>query len=38
MKPSIDTQLIHTGEPKPRIGGAVSMPIFQSAMFARISR
>ena len=31
MKPSIDTQLIHTGEPKPRIGGAVSMPIFQSA-------
>ena len=33
MKPSIDTQLIHTGEPKPRIGGAVSMPIFQSAMF-----
>ena len=33
MKPALDTQLIHTGEPKPRIGGAVSMPIFQSAMF-----
>ncbi len=33
MPPSIDTQLIHAGEPKPRLGGAVSMPIFQSAMF-----
>ena len=33
MKPSIDTQLIHEGEPKPRIDGAVSMPIFQSAMY-----
>ena len=29
----IDTQLIHEGEPKPRIDGAVSMPIFQSAMY-----
>lgn len=29
----IDTKLIHSGEPKPRIGGAVSMPIFQSAMY-----
>jgi cystathionine beta-lyase/cystathionine gamma-synthase len=29
----IDTKLIHAGEPKPRIMGAVSMPIFQSAMF-----
>jgi cystathionine beta-lyase/cystathionine gamma-synthase len=30
---SIDTKLIHAGEPTPRILGAVSMPIFQSAMF-----
>jgi cystathionine beta-lyase/cystathionine gamma-synthase len=29
----IDTKLIHAGEPNPRILGAVSMPIFQSAMF-----
>lgn len=29
----IDTKLIHAGEPEPRILGAVSMPIFQSAMF-----
>jgi cystathionine beta-lyase/cystathionine gamma-synthase len=29
----IETKLIHAGEPEPRIGGAVSMPIFQSAMF-----
>ncbi|HEX5735327.1 MAG TPA: aminotransferase class I/II-fold pyridoxal phosphate-dependent enzyme [Blastocatellia bacterium] len=29
----IDTKLIHAGEPSPRIKGAVSMPIFQSAMF-----
>ncbi len=33
MKPSIDTQLIHEGEPQPRIDGAVSMPIFQTAMY-----
>ncbi len=30
---SIDTKLIHAGEPTPRIAGAVSMPIFQTAMF-----
>lgn len=30
---SIETKLIHAGEPHPRIGGAVSMPVFQSAMF-----
>ena len=30
---SIDTKLIHAGEPVPRILGAVSMPIFQTAMF-----
>ncbi len=29
----IETKLIHSGEPAPRILGAVSMPIFQSAMF-----
>ncbi len=29
----IETQLIHAGEPEPRILGAVSIPIFQSAMF-----
>jgi len=29
----IETKLIHAGEPEPRIGGAVAMPIFQSAMF-----
>ena len=29
----LDTKLIHAGEPKPRIEGAVSMPIFQSANF-----
>ncbi len=30
---SLATKLIHAGEPEPRINGAVSMPIFQSAMF-----
>jgi cystathionine beta-lyase/cystathionine gamma-synthase len=30
----IDTRLIHAGEPRPLIGGAVSLPIFQSATFA----
>jgi cystathionine beta-lyase/cystathionine gamma-synthase len=29
----LDTQLIHAGEPQPRIGGAVNMPIFQSSTF-----
>lgn len=29
----LETKLIHAGEPDPRINGAVSMPIFQSAMF-----
>lgn len=29
----IETNLIHAGEPHPRIGGAVELPIFQSAMF-----
>lgn len=28
-----ETKLIHAGEPEPLIGGAVSMPIFQSATF-----
>jgi len=30
---SIDTKLIHAGEIRPRIAGAVAMPIFQSATF-----
>jgi len=30
---SLETKLIHAGEPEPRILGAVAMPIFQSAMF-----
>ena len=29
----IETKLIHAGEPKPRILGAVMMPIFQSTMY-----
>ncbi|MHB8381764.1 MAG: trans-sulfuration enzyme family protein [Candidatus Binataceae bacterium] len=29
----IDTRLIHAGEPDPPIGGAVTMPIFQSSTF-----
>jgi cystathionine beta-lyase/cystathionine gamma-synthase len=29
----IETKLIHAGEPNPRVEGAVSIPIFQSAMF-----
>ncbi len=29
----LETKLIHAGEPEPRILGAVSMPIFQSAMY-----
>jgi cystathionine beta-lyase/cystathionine gamma-synthase len=30
---SIETKLIHAGEPKPRVDGAVVLPIFQTAMF-----
>jgi cystathionine beta-lyase/cystathionine gamma-synthase len=29
----IETQLVHAGEPSPRIAGAVEMPIFQSATY-----
>ena len=29
----LETKLIHAGEPRPGIGGAVMMPIFQSATF-----
>jgi cystathionine beta-lyase/cystathionine gamma-synthase len=29
----IETKLIHSGEPRPLIGGAVSIPVFQSATF-----
>jgi cystathionine beta-lyase/cystathionine gamma-synthase len=34
MRP--DTLLIHAGEPRPRIGGAVAMPIFQSSTFETV--
>ena len=30
---SIETKLIHAGEPEPRVMGAVSLPIFQTAMY-----
>ena len=29
----LETQLVHAGEPLPRIEGAVEMPIFQSATY-----
>jgi cystathionine beta-lyase/cystathionine gamma-synthase len=29
----IETKAIHAGEPNPRVGGAVVMPVFQSAMY-----
>jgi cystathionine beta-lyase/cystathionine gamma-synthase len=32
-KRRLDTQLVHAGEPQPRIAGAVSMPIFQSSTY-----
>jgi len=32
-RPAIDTLTVHAGEPQPRIAGAVSMPVFQSATF-----
>jgi cystathionine gamma-synthase/cystathionine gamma-lyase/cystathionine beta-lyase len=31
MRP--ETLLVHAGEPRPRVGGAVAMPIFQSSTF-----
>src|SRR5262245_26963556 len=31
--PGLDTRLIHAGEQKPRIEGAVGMPIFQSSTY-----
>jgi len=34
----LETKLIHAGEPEPRINGAVSMPIFQSATFEYIGQ
>jgi cystathionine beta-lyase/cystathionine gamma-synthase len=30
----LDTLLIHAGEPRPRMGGALILPVFQSATFA----
>src|SRR5262245_22931213 len=31
--PRLETQLVHAGEPLPRIAGAVEMPILQSATY-----
>ena len=31
--PRLSTQLVHAGEPRPRIEGALCTPIFQSATF-----
>jgi len=33
-----DTLLVHAGEPRPRTGGAVTMPIFQSSTFEETER
>lgn len=33
MTHRLETQLIHAGEPNPRIGGSATMPIFQSTVF-----
>ena len=30
---SIDTKAIHAGEPRPRVAGAIAMPVFQSSTF-----
>jgi cystathionine beta-lyase/cystathionine gamma-synthase len=32
----IETKLIHAGEPNPKIGGAISLPIFQSSTFESV--
>ena len=29
----LETELIHAGEPRPRVGGAVNLPVFQSSTF-----
>lgn len=33
MPVSLDTRLVHAGDPEPRIEGAVAMPVFQTAMY-----
>jgi cystathionine beta-lyase/cystathionine gamma-synthase len=33
VKHRLDTRLVHAGEPRPRIAGAVTMPVFQSSTF-----
>jgi cystathionine beta-lyase/cystathionine gamma-synthase len=33
MPHKLETQVVHAGEPSPRLEGAVAMPIFQTAMF-----
>jgi cystathionine beta-lyase/cystathionine gamma-synthase len=32
-KDRIETRVIHAGDPRPRVGGALTLPIFQSAVF-----
>jgi cystathionine beta-lyase/cystathionine gamma-synthase len=32
----IETLLVHAGEPQPRIGRAVAMPVFQSSTFVEV--
>ena len=32
---NLETQLIHAGEPRPRVQGAINVPIFQSSTFER---
>jgi cystathionine beta-lyase/cystathionine gamma-synthase len=32
-EPSLSTRLVHAGEPRPRLGGAAVVPIFQSTVF-----
>lgn len=33
----LDTKLVHAGEPRPRLGGAVTMPIYQTSTFEQDS-
>ena len=33
MRLRLDTRLVHAGEPVPRVGGAVALPVFQSSTY-----
>ena len=35
---NIETKLIHAGEPRPPISGAISMPIFQSSTYEYVGQ